>query len=79
MVRSGIFDSMKESVKIDSGIVQRIRKHIRKTGQTISGYIDITLAKDLDDKESIVTVSEYVKGMAPLLGKSLKESNKKKK
>jgi hypothetical protein len=69
---------MKESVKIDSKIVDRIRRHIKKTGQTISGYIDITLAKDLDEKESYVTVSEYVSGMAPALGKAINATRKNK-
>lgn len=70
---------MKESVKIDSKIVDRIRRHIKGTGQTISGYIDVTLNKDLNEKESYVTVSEYVSGMAPMLTKAIKSSNKKNK
>jgi len=70
---------MKESVKIDSEIVARIRKHIKRTGQTISGYIDVTLDMDLKEKESLVSVSDYASKMAPLVSKILGTRNKKNK
>lgn len=37
-----------ESVKIDSKIVERVRKYIKRTGQTISGYINTNLDRQLN-------------------------------
>lgn len=78
MIFGGIFTTMKESVKINSKIVDRIRKHIKRTGQTISGYIDLTLDKDLNEKENYVSVSEYAVGMTQMLSEVIKTTKKKK-
>jgi hypothetical protein len=42
-----------ESVKIDGAIVRRIRRHIKSTGQTISGFININLDKVLTEEERL--------------------------
>jgi hypothetical protein len=33
---------MKESVKLDSELVQSVKKHIKLTGQTISGFFEVS-------------------------------------
>lgn len=71
----GIFESMKESVRIDCQIVERLRKYVKSTGQTISGCIGIALSEYLDEKEGEKTLSDYVRNMSG----RIKESNKKKK
>lgn len=72
MIFGGIFTTMKESVKIDSKIVERIRTHIKLTGQTISGYINVTLDNDLKEREGRSCVSDYASNMAPTLTKAIK-------
>lgn len=62
---------MKESVKISGHLVDRIRKYVKTTGQTISGYIDVRLAECIQQDEKEKRTFEEV-------GKLSKESNKKK-
>lgn len=81
MVKGGIFDLMKESFKIDSGIKERLSKQARLTGRTITGLAEIILDKQLsamESGESIFDKEVYGHVMAPLLGKSVKSSKKKK-
>lgn len=69
---------MKESVKIDADVVDRIRKHVKVTGQTISSYISITLNKDLDSMNIPFTLNEYATRMAPSLIDSANKTRKNK-
>jgi hypothetical protein len=65
---------MKESVKIDSTIVQRIREHVKGTGQTIGGFADISLKHTLDylDREK-----EFLNKNHPELMSWLNKKNKR--
>lgn len=55
MVESGIFDTMiTESVKINKKILDRIRRYSKKTGQTISGYINIVLEVQIARNEETI-------------------------
>jgi hypothetical protein len=42
-----------ESVKISKALLKKIRKHVKSTGQTISGYINVRLGECIqqDSKE----------------------------
>lgn len=38
-----------ESVKINLTTLSKVRNHVIKTGQTISGYIDVVIKNDLNN------------------------------
>lgn len=42
---------MKESIKIDPDVLKRIRKYVKATGQTISGFIGFVLLHRMDELE----------------------------
>ena len=82
MVKGGIFEFMKESFKIDSGIKERLSKQAKLTGRTITGLAELILDKQLsamENGESLYDKGVYAHVMAPMLGKSIKKSNKKNK
>jgi hypothetical protein len=75
-----------ESVKIDAEIVARIRKRVAKTGQKISGFINVVLESKLDEMENQEAVlgSSYTDAMVSILQYQKEKvkpvkSNKKKK
>ena len=41
------FSGMKESVKIDAALVEKVRKRIKKTKQTIGGFFEIAAKSEL--------------------------------
>jgi hypothetical protein len=51
---------MKESVKIDPEVLKRVRKWVKYTGQTISGFIGYVLLHRMDELE--LKKSEKVSG-----------------
>jgi hypothetical protein len=56
-VECGTFDTMStktESVKIESATVNKVRKQVKKTRQTIGGYVSIAVKEKLerDNQES---------------------------
>jgi hypothetical protein len=69
---------MKESVKIDSKVVDRVRAHVKKTGQTISGCIEVTLINALDEWDGKAILTDYASGMAPSLLRSINATRKNK-
>lgn len=77
MELSGIFDTMK-SVKIDEALIDRIKEHVKTTGQTISGCINIAMTEYLDEKEGERVLCDYVNKMAPVLGKAINGTRKNK-
>lgn len=81
VVKGGIFDVMKESFKIDSEIKKRLGKQAKLTGRTITGLAELILDKQLSAMESGATLYDecYAYVMAPVLGKAIEKSNKKKK
>jgi hypothetical protein len=61
------FSGMKsESVKIDAQIVERIRKQVSKTGQKISGFINVVLEDKLNEIDG-VNGNSYAGAMASIL------------
>lgn len=82
MVKGGIFDFMKESFKIDSEIKKRLCKQAKLTGRTMTGLAELILEKQLSEMESGASLYDkevYAYVMAPILGKAMRSSNKKKK
>lgn len=82
MVKGGIFDLMKESFKIDSEIKKRLSKQAKLTGRTMTGLAELILDKQLtalEKGESLCDKEVYAYIMAPVLGKAIERSNKKKK
>jgi hypothetical protein len=82
VVKGGIFDSMKESFKIDSEIKKRLCKQAKLTGRTMTGLAELILDKQLSAMEngaSLYDKEVYAHVMAPILGKAMHSSNKKKK
>ena len=82
MVKGGIFDLMKESFKIDGEIKKRLCKQARLTGRTMTGLAELILDKQLsamENGESLFDKDVYAHVMAPVLGKAIKSTNKKKK
>lgn len=51
-----------ESIRIDSKLVEKIRKHVRSTRQTISGFINVAVEKHLqEEKKEKRTMDEVAK------------------
>jgi hypothetical protein len=66
-----------ESVKIETEVMDRVRRYVKQSRQTISGFISAELEEVLDSRENTVpTKTEYFASMGLAL---MKESNKKKK
>ena len=51
-----------ESVKINGAIVGKVRKHVKKTRQTIGGYIEIAIERALreDQKPQEIKVPDWI-------------------
>lgn len=60
MEQSGIFTTMKESVKIDTSVVNKVRRYVKKTKQTIGGFFELAAFSLLGD-EKIKEVVEKAK------------------
>ena len=39
---------MKETVKVDADLLGKVRRHTKKTKQTIGGFFEFTAAKEMD-------------------------------
>lgn len=54
------FSGMKESVKIEKAVVEKVRRHTKKTRQTIGGFFELAAFQSMGDK----TITEWEKKAA---------------
>jgi hypothetical protein len=52
---------MKENVKIDGAIVEKVRKRIKKTKQTIGGFFELSAAAMITGPTSAEQIQEWKK------------------
>jgi hypothetical protein len=67
----------RKTAKIDESVLDRVREHVKKTGQTVSGFMNVTLTEKLNELHGgKTTKKKYFASMGEFLTQS---SNKKKK
>lgn len=72
-----IFDAMKESFKIDSGVKKRLKKVASQSGRTMTGLANMLLDIKLKEMEAMYS-SDYTKNMTPMLGEAINGTRKTK-